>query len=262
MLGLDPLTAGALLTLAASSSDFCRMPKPTKIDVTPRSQKIEYDYSQTLAQIQSQQTDTINPYDFGGVSHTQGFMKGSIQMVPSVKLASQHHPQQGVTCLWYDSVEIKFDIEPTIVIAKEVAQDRCMRAAVLQHEKKHVLADRRVVNKYAKEMGRKVYKALKQRGFIVGPIPASNAKAVAERMQQTVFQIVEHEYKKLEIDRAEAQQAIDSLGEYNRVNARCPNFNARPGDAEAAARAGRKQKTTSRNANRSRRVYNRGGARN
>ncbi len=227
MFGIDPLTAGALLTLAAGSSDFCTPPKPTEINVIPASQEVKYDYSRSLSDLQGQEVDTINPYDFTGNSRTQGFMKGSIKMQPRVELDYKHYPRQNVVCIWYDKINIEFEIDPTIVIAKEVYKDRCMHKAVKTHELKHVTADRKIVNQYAKVMGQKVYDGLKQRGFKAGPVRPDDAQAIADRMQKTVFQIIEHEYKKMELDRVEAQQAIDSLEEYNDVGDLCPDFDKR-----------------------------------
>ena len=224
MLGLDPLTIGSLYVLAASSKTLCKMPKPTEINVTPSTQEVKFDYSKTLAQLQGQHVDTINPYDFTGIAETQGFMSGRIKFQPEVKLNYKHYPLYGAVCIWYESIDVKFEIDPSITIAKEIYEDRCMRKAVKDHEMKHVMADRKVVNKYSKIMGKKIYDGLKQRGFMAGPVKAEYAKQIAERMQDTVFQIVTHEYKKMDLERQDMQQAIDSLEEYERVNSQCPKF--------------------------------------
>lgn len=222
MLGIDPLTISSLLVLAASGAGQCIPAKATEINVIPSSKEVVYDTSQTLAQLQGKQIDTINPYGFHGVSQTQGYMSGSIRMTPSVKIDYTQDPQTGELCIWYDTVDIKIEIEPTIVIAKEVYADRCKKKAVMDHELKHVQADREIVNKYSKIMGKKVFDGLKKRGFKVGPVPAANGQGIADRMQETVIQIVGHEYKKMDLERAEVQGAIDSLEEYERVSSLCP----------------------------------------
>ena len=124
-------------------------------------------------------------------------------------------------CIWYDKIDLKIEISPEIVIAKEVAEDPCRYKVTKEHELKHVMVDRKIVNKYAKTMGQKLFDGLKSRGFMVGPVKAERAQAVAQRMQETVGQLIEWEYKKMEIERAEKQQAVDSLEEYERVGNAC-----------------------------------------
>ncbi len=228
MLPIDPLTAGTLLVMAVTSTPFCQMPEPAKISVIPKTHKVKIDTSQTLKQIQSEVVNTINPYGFDSMTHTNGYMRGGISWKTKVDLDNKYSPRTGGYCIWYKSVDIELEIDPTIVIGKEVAKDRCMYKAVLKHEMRHVNADKIIVNKFAKSMGQKVFDGLKERGFIVGPIPADNVQAVATRMQETISQFLELEHKKMDIERAELQQSIDSLEEYTSVQAKCPNY--RPPD--------------------------------
>lgn len=223
----DPLTLGSLLVLASGQGGLCQMPKPTQINVKPSTQKILFVTDKSLAEIQGVKTDTINPHSFNGVSVTQGYAKGSIHTRAEVKLDYRTYPQ-GVACIWYDTVNIYFDIDPHVYIAREVFKDRCMGPAVKEHELKHVQVDRKVVNKYANIIGQKVYQTLKDRGFMAGPVRAEEAKAVAERMQKTVMQVIEHEHKRLELDRVDMQAQVDTAEEYERVSALCPNFKITP----------------------------------
>lgn len=221
---LDPMTIGSLLVLAAGGSNFCTMTQPTIITVTPKTQEVKFDYSKTLDALQGQATDTIDPYGFHGVSMTQGYMQGAISIKPEVKLGHQTYPSMGAACLWYESIHITLEIDPTIVIAKEVSQDACMHEAVKVHEMKHIRVDREIVNKYSKSIAAKIDDAIRQRGYVSQPVAIGNAQALAERMQTTVMQIIDLELKKMDIERTERQQAIDSLEEYERVRALCPDF--------------------------------------
>ncbi len=224
MLGIDFLTAGTLLIMANTQNELCKMPAPTQINVKPISKKLRYDTKQSLKQIQKVQTDTINPHGFGGVSYTQAYMNGQIKIVPNVEISDVENPDRGYACLWYTKININIEIDPEIVIAREVYRDRCMREAVIGHEKKHVKVDRKIVNKYARTMGNKIYEGLKERGFMAGPIRIEDKDAVVARMQRTVGQLLENEYKRMLLDRTEMQQAVDSRAEYERVDAMCPNF--------------------------------------
>ncbi len=226
MLGLDFLMAGTLLTLAASqpAANPCPHVKTAEISVIPSAKDVTYDYSKTMAQLQATKTDTINPYGFHGVTMTQGYMEGEIRMQPTIKLDHKYDQRIGAVCIWYDQVTLPIQISPTIVIAREVYNDPCMRKAVIDHEMKHVQADRKIVNKYAGVMGKKIYAALKERGFRAQPVAPEHAQAMADRMTKVVSQVIDQEYKRMELDRMEAQNAIDNVEEYNGVSAQCPDF--------------------------------------
>ena len=216
--GIEPLTVLSLLTLAsAEPSAVCRMPKPTQINVIPSSKELVIDTSQTREEIQKYDIDTVNPYGFGAHTHTNGFMRGRIGMQPRVEIDYKYVLGNRALCIWYDRIDLNIEITPEIVIAKEVAEDPCEYKAVKEHEMKHVSVDRKIVNKYAKTMGAKVHEGLKSRGFMVGPVSASVGQGVIDRMQQTVGELIKLEYKKMEIERAEKQQAVDTLEEYERV---------------------------------------------
>lgn len=221
---IEPVTALGILTLASlEPTALCKMPEPTEINVIPRTAEVKYDTSQTRAELQKYDIDTINPYGFGSNTHTNGFMRGSISMQPEVSVDYKFVLANRAVCIWYDTINLNISITPEIVIAKEVAEDPCEFSVTKEHELKHVMVDRRIVNKYAKTMGKKVYEGLKSRGFMVGPVKANVAQQIVNRMQETVMQLVELEYKKMEIERAEKQQAVDSLEEYERVNSACDN---------------------------------------
>ena len=224
MFPFDPITVGSALILAGASPKICQIPKPAEISVVPTSKPLIIDTERTLAEIGNQNIDTINPYGYNHTTHTNGFMEGGISMRSTVSLDYKQAPQRNAFCLWYDKITIDIEIDPKIVIAKEVAADKCMYNAVLTHEKKHVNVDRKIANKYARAMGKIVFDGLKQRGFIAGPIPPENTQEISDRMKKTVSQLIQLEYKKMEIERAEAQQAVDSLQEYEFVRSRCPDY--------------------------------------
>lgn len=215
-----------LLVFASESSharDFyrCLAPKPTDISVKPISQPVRTDASKSLAQLANKEVDTINPYGFGGQSITQGIMQGNIRMQAKVSISNRYIPTFDAFCVWYDAIEVTLTIQPTIFIATEVYRDRCMRDAVMEHEMIHVRVDREIVNKASQDIGRKLYTELSKRGFVGGPIPEDQVQSVYDRMQRTVEQLVEHEQKKMSLARADAQAAVDTLEEYQRVQAIC-----------------------------------------
>jgi hypothetical protein len=226
----------ALAPLAAPAGEItCEIPKKPTIRVAPDGGNLIYDTRQPMAALQGKQMDTVSPYGFDGVTITQGYMEGAIAVRPSVKVDAYPVARGRGACVYYDEIVIEIKIDPKITIAKEVWADPCMRRAVTEHELKHVTTDRRIVNKYGAAMAKRVYERLRERGFITGPVRAEDAQRAAEQMQQMVFDLVEHEYKKMELERAEAQQAVDSREEYDRVAAQCPRWSPPEGAVRAAS---------------------------
>ncbi|MBI1301358.1 MAG: hypothetical protein GC137_06835 [Alphaproteobacteria bacterium] len=223
MFGLDPLSLSTFLILAGNTVT-CPSHEPTKINIIPRTEKVKYDYSQTLKQIQSYSIDTVDPYGFHGTTVTQGFMKGEIKLSQKMKFGQIVNSAVGYACVWYQDITIELHIDPTIVIAKELYDDPCMRNAILGHELKHVKVDRQVVNKYAKTMGQALLKGLKSRGFEAGPMAIHDVQKVTGKMQKVVGQLLELEYQKMAIERQERQREVDSLEEYESVDDKCPAF--------------------------------------
>ncbi len=243
MLGIDLVTAGTLLTLAAAGgpagapSNPCPFVKTVPINVRPITSDVEFDYSKSLSQLQNQEMDTINPYGFSGVTSVHGFMSANISIKPVIRIGRQFNPRVNASCLWYDTIDVTLEIEPKIVIAKEIHRDSCLRKATMEHEMKHVNVDRQIVNKYAAIIGKKIYDALAERGFRSTPVPEQHVKAMNDRMGQVVAQIIEIEHNRMQIERLDAQRGIDSLEEYERVSALCPQARAKlPGWASSKKR--------------------------
>ncbi len=223
MFGIDPITVASLMILAGNSVS-CPNPPTTKINIIPHTEKVKYDYKQSLKEIQEYSTDTVDPYGFHGTTITQGFMSGEIGLDHKVTLGQVTNSRRGYSCIWYKDITINITIDPTIVIAKELYNDRCMRKAILDHELKHVRVDRKIVNKYANLIGAKLMSELKTRGFSAGPMHIKDTVIASKKMQRVVNQIIELEYKKLSIDRQESQRAVDNLEEYKSVDNKCPAF--------------------------------------
>tara|TARA_B100001989_G_C24518253_1_gene454391 strand:- start:906 stop:1589 length:684 start_codon:yes stop_codon:yes gene_type:complete len=219
-----------ILAGASHYGKECPRREPTQINVIPRTEKVEYDTSKTLKELQGFSMDTVDPYGFHGTTITQAFMKGSIQNSASISFDYGEIKNKRGVCLWYKSIDVEIKIDPTIVIAKELYADRCMRRALIDHELKHVKVDREVVNKYAKIIGKKLMKELKSRGFAVGPVKFTRAQDIADKMRHVVTQILELEFQKMNLERKERQRAVDNLNEYQSVDDECPRFQEKKRD--------------------------------
>lgn len=231
----DPLTAASLFILASSRMEpiKCEPPARAQINVIPKTGEIKYDFQQSLVTMQK---TPINPEleaskGLHSSSITQGFMQGEVKMSRKVNLDHQvitrkrGRKEEHFACVWFKSIDITIEIDPKIVVAKEVHRDRCMGPAVLEHETKHVNVDRRVVNQTAKEIARRLYDELSaDGGFVRGPFDIEQAQAEGEKMVRLVETITQEEYDRMAAERRLQQDAVDTVEEYERVAAVCPDF--------------------------------------
>ncbi len=202
----------------------CEPDEKTKININPRTSDVEYDYTRDLKDIQKTKTDTVDPYGIHSNSITQGFMEGQISMKRAVDLDYKLVNKGKDVCMWYKSIDIDVHIIPKIVIAKEIKRNKCMYKAVLEHEKKHVHVDRMVVNEASKTIGLGLYELLTTKGFAFGPVPREKAQIYANAMVKLIMDTTQKRYEDMTKVRSERQGAVDSLEEYQRVSALCPNF--------------------------------------
>lgn len=149
-------------------------------------------------------------------------MSGEIRVEHQIGFVQERYEQMNKACLHYDSLSVTMVINPTIYIAREHKPGTCRYKAILEHEKKHVEADRIVVNKYAKRIGDALRFALGKYGSSFGPFEAGQVEAVQTRLQDYIGDIVKEEVARMNEERITRQQAIDSLEEYERVRKMCP----------------------------------------
>ncbi len=75
MIGVDPVTLASMVVLAGYKPE-CPAHDPTQINITPISEKVKYDKSQSLKELQRYDTDTIDPYSFPWTKHNAGLYEG------------------------------------------------------------------------------------------------------------------------------------------------------------------------------------------
>lgn len=202
---------------AQASSCAVAMDAPM-VNVVPSTQDVRYDFSKGLR-------------DLGAMRGRSGDVKASADQAtgglrydkPELKMQVSWHVRidnrDKVVCLFYDRVDISIALQPVIYVAREFKAPAC-RAAVLEHEEKHVKIDRLVMNKYAHRMGVAVQAVVNKAG-VRGPYPVARRKEIEAQMMQAVEQVVKGEEQKLfaEMDRLQAE--VDTPSEYKRISRIC-----------------------------------------
>lgn len=207
----------SVLTLASAE---CEVPERTKITLVPSQRPVRYDYSKSINQLTSKGSDTISPYDAHIEAHVNGLMEGGISVKSRINIAWSSDYRRGTSCFWYKAIELGVRIEPTVYIAREHRKGSCKHRVVMEHEMKHVRADRAVVSKYMGRYKSAVQSAVRKIGAI-GPVSGKDIAKVRAKMGATIEKVIAQVTEKMNKERRARQQAIDSKEEYERVNNAC-----------------------------------------
>ncbi len=222
MFGLELAAAGLLHMAQAQPDVACNAGKAPKVIVKPSKSEIYYDFSRSQANLDGMDIDTVSPYGPGKETHVGGLMSGEIQVKNRVSYLIERYEGQGQACLHYDTIEVSIHIDPTIYVASDYKRGSCMHNAILDHEQKHIKVDRLIVNKYSERIGKAISLVLNKYGPTYGPVPMTQVEATQKKLHEYISQIVSKESERMNSERKVAQQNIDNLQEYERVQKLCP----------------------------------------
>ncbi|QQG35995.1 MAG: hypothetical protein HYS17_10915 [Micavibrio aeruginosavorus] len=125
-------------------------------------------------------------------------------------------------CVYISGIEVAIHIEPVIYMAKELKTLPCEYKQYLEHEMKHIEADRRLVEDYRDIIRRNAGFAFPQPAdFAVGPVPASLRKEAEEELTYNVTGVLRSTIDSMMRERSFRQREIDSVGEYNSLTLAC-----------------------------------------
>lgn len=219
MIGLDYLAAGYLY-LAASGIE-CKIQRNPRIEVVATDSTVQYDHSKSQKELDRINHDTISPYAPNVRTHVGGLMAGEVKISQNIKMYQEVWPSVSRGCLYYDSIKVELHVKPLIYIARDYPKGSCMYGAILEHEKKHIAVDRDIVNKYKTLITQSLGASLREVGYTHGPYPSSELKSVQEKLQKYIQDTVQKFSSAMSKERKKRQQEIDTLAEYERVQAKC-----------------------------------------
>ncbi|MCB9988658.1 MAG: hypothetical protein H6868_04890 [Rhodospirillales bacterium] len=222
MFGLDVLTLSSLLVMTAGGGVQCTLPKPPSITVNPTTNEVRYNFKQDAQTLGKKKSGTVSPYGPGHDTTTGGLRQDQPETTLQVQWGVVKYPDLGVACLYYDSVKINIELNPTIYIAKDYINHKKCKAAILDHERDHVRVDRKVVNKYAKQIGLSVKKAVDGIG-VIGPIRVEDVEATQKQLVDHVRNAATAHDRQISEEMQSLQSRVDSLEEYQRISEICNN---------------------------------------
>lgn len=213
--------AGSLY-LVSSGMD-CRAQRAPVIQVSVRDSTVQYNHSKTKKELETLPVDTVSPYGAGVQTHIGGLMSGEVRISQNIRFIQETYPRAGKGCLYIDQINVKIHINPQIYIARDYKRGGCMYRAIMEHEKKHVAVDQKIVAKYSGLIKQALIAEV--RAFpaaLAGPYAASELDKAQGMFQGRIQGLVNDFTQSMSAERRAEQQKVDSLEEYERVQAQCP----------------------------------------
>lgn len=216
--------AALILVSGAAGGDsgmVCAVRTVPAIKVNVETDAIDYDFTKSAHHLSAIKNDTVSPYAPGTDTVSGGLREDHPQTRAAISWSMEYDPDKNIGCMWYDTVEITVSLNPKIYVAKEFNVGNC-REAILAHERRHVAVDRDVMNKYARNMGQAVQRAINQAGAM-GPFHMNDSKKMQDLSSAYIERAMKPQRDAMEKEMRIKQGQVDSLQEYQRVSTHCQN---------------------------------------
>lgn len=213
-------TSTSILFMANAIPGWCVPEQAPEINVMPTTNEVRFEYNRSSDQL-SQFEISHSPYKPGTPTRVKGLHKGNIQFKTELEVSTHTNGETGKTCLNYNVINVRFHIDPTIYITNEHMPGTCEHEAIHEHEMKHLMTDRHLINEYSQKIGQAIHEDFRSYGYIWGPIDRNRSEEIFGEMRQNLINIVKPVISEMEIERQERQKAIDTIEEYERVANAC-----------------------------------------
>ncbi len=221
------LLASSLLTLTSAEVQVCAsVARPPQVEVRVTDRPPEYDDSLKSAKLLRLDLGDDNiaaisghdPRMLGGLTHNRITINHRI----AFRRASDR--RSGFGCIWFDKIEITIGLAPVVYIAREYARNKCRRREIIDHEKKHVEADRRLAARYERLMEDGVEMVFGDPAdYRSGVIVAKDIPKARKKMLGVVENALGTLHEKMQAERMALHRSIDTPEEYGRLARTCKN---------------------------------------
>lgn len=203
----------------------CSKPEtPVQIHIKREVRQVTIDHRLDRAALQRLPNDTISPYGDHYQTHINGLMRGTIGMTTKTSLAWESDKKRDMNCLRYHRIDVTLSFDPIIHIARDIPKNSCLYQAVLEHERKHLDVDLQIIRDYEVQLTSQLNQYLNSNHVQnIAPIRQAALSSAKQLMMKEIESIIQRIHQSLQLERKNRQQAIDTLEEYQRVAALCPN---------------------------------------
>jgi hypothetical protein len=199
-------------------------PLTPQIDVRTIQARPDFAFDQSTGDLggKAQAGNSYKPTGVGGPRwHTAGLTQSNIKIVPDITSRFFALSDNSEACLYVDKISLQVMLAPTVWVANEFPLGTCMYQAVHDHEMRHVNADRIVTNQHLARIRAALTEVAMGRGFF-GPLPPDQLKAATTAFMDQLEAVLQRETQAFYDDEMKAQQAIDTMQEYQRLSHLCP----------------------------------------
>jgi hypothetical protein len=199
-------------------------PLNPQVDVRTVQAAPNYAYDQSTSDLGSkaQAGNSYKPTGVGGPRwHTAGLTQSNIKIDPEIASRGFELPDHSLGCVYIDKIALQVVLAPTVWVANEFPLGTCMYQAVRDHELRHVNADKIVTNQHLARIRAALTEVAIGRGFF-GPLPPDQLKAATAAFISQLEGVLQRETEAFYSDEVKAQQAIDTMQEYQRLSHLCP----------------------------------------
>lgn len=217
-----PAVAAALVLVAAPAACPSSAP-PVEVDVS-----IVHNQQPIVTDKTSQQLTAEFRYDPDATSSTDGlWMVGGLNQSViggsyKVQYEQRVNPQTGGVCVAPHKVQFDIVYTNTIYIAQDFKSMGCRYSATMAHEKRHVNADLRVLDKHLSAIRDALHRAASKIG-VRGPFSGEQLAEVRRDMTELIAAGADKAMTDMREDRRKRQADIDTHENYLRDTALCPD---------------------------------------
>ena len=207
---------------ARAADSLCGHPARPAIDVTVISAPVAFDTKRTKEELALLEINTASPWPQAYHTIVGGVMQGKISADHKISFNRASDKADGTGCVWFNKIEVTLRIDPKIYIAGELRNNSCWFRAVFAHEVRHAEEDLALMGKFGTQINGGLHLAFNTPAdYSSGNVPLVVIDALQKRMEGDVTQILNVMLEMMMRERAQRQQAIDSLNEYVRINSQC-----------------------------------------
>ncbi len=200
----------------------CPQMAPPEVTVTVDIAEPKFDFS--LNRVALNQKFAGIPLPNPEIYHLEinSVMAGELGADHKTLLKERADPVTAQSCVGFDRVDVVLTVNPVIYMASEFRRQECQYKAFLEHELKHVEADRVILNDYAARIREGLLFAFSGNADVmIGPIPSSLVPDARTALRDRIQGSIENLLRMAGQGRIDRQKDIDTYYEYARLSHAC-----------------------------------------
>ena len=217
-----PVSALALSLLFTPAGDIlCPADRTVpEVEIIAKRQQPVFSNNSSIADITKLGASAYTPKGAEGPSwHKNGLTQREVEIESQVQADSETF-FTGLKCIYVRKIVVTVTVTPTVWVANEFPPGTCMYDAIKDHEMKHVHAAQNVLSTHTGRL-RAAMEDVGRYRTVFGPDQSAAVDQLYKTFQKQLSDTIQNELTVYQYDESKAQQAIDTLQEYQRISNLC-----------------------------------------